>query len=71
VLQYLPQAYDVFKSCSEIVQVNRDEEMVDGYVDYHCPYEFSMLSEMFAYKISHSVRYEVACPSGAVSVSQV
>jgi hypothetical protein len=39
------------------VQVNRFEEMVDGYFDYHRPYEFSLLSEMFAYKISHSVRY--------------
>jgi hypothetical protein len=58
VLQCLPQAHDdVFKSCSEIVQVNRSEEMVDGYFDYHRPYEFSLLSEMFAYKISHSVRY--------------
>jgi len=58
VLHCLPRAYDeVFKSCSEIVQVDRDEEMMDGYLDYHRPYEFSVLSEMFAYKISHSVRY--------------
>jgi hypothetical protein len=57
VLQCLPVACDeVFKSCGEIVQVDRDEEMVDGYLDYHRPYEFSVLSEMFAYKISHSVR---------------
>ncbi|XP_023722312.1 polyphosphoinositide phosphatase isoform X3 [Cryptotermes secundus] len=57
VLQCLPQAYDeIFKSCSEIMQVNRCEELVDGYFDYHRPYEFSLLSEMFAYKISHSVR---------------
>ncbi|KAJ4450362.1 hypothetical protein ANN_01783 [Periplaneta americana] len=57
VLKCLPRAYDeVYKSCSEIVQVNREEEMVDGYLDYHRPYEFSLLSEMFAYKISHSVR---------------
>lgn len=57
VLQCLPLAYDeVFKSCSEIVQVDRDEEMVNDYLDYYRPYEFSVLSEMFAYKISHSVR---------------
>jgi hypothetical protein len=57
VLQCLPRAYnEVFKSCSEIVQVDRGEEMMDGYLDYHRPYEFSVLSEMFAYKISHSVR---------------
>ncbi|XP_021930224.1 polyphosphoinositide phosphatase isoform X2 [Zootermopsis nevadensis] len=57
VLRYLPRAYDdVFKSCSDVMQVGRDEEMADGYVDYHRPYEFSVLSEMFAYKISHSVR---------------
>jgi hypothetical protein len=54
----LPLAYDeVFKRCSEIVQVVRDEEMVDGYLDYYRPYEFSVLGEMFAYKICHSVRY--------------
>jgi len=58
VLQCLPRAYnEVFKSCSEIVQVDRGEEMMDGYLDYHRPYEFSVLSEMFGYKISHSVRY--------------
>jgi hypothetical protein len=58
VLQCLPRAYDeVTKNCSEIVQVNRHNEMVDGYFDYHRPYEFSLLSEMYAYKISHSIRY--------------
>lgn len=58
MLQCLPRAYnEVFKSCSEIVQVDRGEEMMDGYLDYHRPYEFNVLSEMFAYKISHSVRY--------------
>ncbi|PSN50035.1 hypothetical protein C0J52_03285 [Blattella germanica] len=56
VLPCLPRAYnEVFKTCSEIVQVSHEEEMVDGYLDYHRPYEFSILSEMFAYKISHSV----------------
>ncbi|KAJ9595423.1 hypothetical protein L9F63_013382, partial [Diploptera punctata] len=57
VLPCLPRAYDeVYKCCSEVVRVNQDEEMVDGYHDYHRPYEFSLLSDTFAYKISHSVR---------------
>ena len=58
VLRCLPQPYEqVYKCCTEIVRVSQEEEMVDGYVDYHRPYEFSLLSDTFAYKISHSVRY--------------
>ncbi|XP_076766881.1 polyphosphoinositide phosphatase FIG4 isoform X2 [Xylocopa sonorina] len=58
VLKSLPYALnEVTKSCSEIIQVqNSMEEMIDVYYDYHRPYELSLLSEVYAYKISHSVR---------------
>ncbi|XP_014488614.1 PREDICTED: polyphosphoinositide phosphatase isoform X2 [Dinoponera quadriceps] len=58
VLKFLPYALDeVTKSCSEMIQVqNSMEEMIDVYYDYHRPYELSLLSEVYAYKISHSVR---------------
>ncbi|KYN43635.1 Polyphosphoinositide phosphatase [Trachymyrmex septentrionalis] len=58
VLKCLPYALDeVTKSCSEMIQVqNSIEEMIDVYYDYHRPYELSLLSEVYAYKISHSVR---------------
>ncbi|KYN11709.1 Polyphosphoinositide phosphatase [Trachymyrmex cornetzi] len=58
VLKCLPYALDeVTKSCSEMIQVqNSIEDMIDVYYDYHRPYELSLLSEVYAYKISHSVR---------------
>ncbi|XP_011878471.1 PREDICTED: polyphosphoinositide phosphatase isoform X3 [Vollenhovia emeryi] len=58
VLRCLPYALDeVTKSCSEMIQVqNSTEEMIDVYYDYHRPYELSLLLEVYAYKISHSVR---------------
>ncbi|XP_012535278.1 polyphosphoinositide phosphatase-like isoform X2 [Monomorium pharaonis] len=58
VLKCLPYALDeVTKSCSEMIQVqNSMEDMIDVYYDYHRPYELSLLSEVYAYKISHSVR---------------
>ncbi|XP_043528392.1 polyphosphoinositide phosphatase isoform X2 [Frieseomelitta varia] len=58
VLRCLPYALnEVTKTCSEIIQVqNSTEEMIDVYYDYHRPYELSLLSEVYAYKISHSVR---------------
>ncbi|EFN85512.1 SAC domain-containing protein 3 [Harpegnathos saltator] len=58
VLKCLPYALDeVTKSCSEMIHVqNSIEEMIDVYYDYHRPYELSLLSEVYAYKISHSVR---------------
>ncbi|XP_076673336.1 polyphosphoinositide phosphatase FIG4 isoform X3 [Andrena cerasifolii] len=58
VLKCLPYALnEVTKACTEIVQVqNSIEEMIDVYYDYHRPYELSLLSEVYAYKISHSVR---------------
>ncbi|KAG9432803.1 polyphosphoinositide phosphatase isoform X1 [Apis mellifera carnica] len=58
VLKCLPYALnEITKTCSEIIQVqNSMEEMIDVYYDYHRPYELSLLSEVYAYKISHSVR---------------
>ncbi|XP_043259095.1 polyphosphoinositide phosphatase isoform X2 [Colletes gigas] len=58
VLKCLPYALnEVTKACAEIIQVqNSTEEMIDVYYDYHRPYELSLLSEIYAYKISHSVR---------------
>ncbi|XP_076239443.1 polyphosphoinositide phosphatase FIG4 [Calliopsis andreniformis] len=58
VLKCLPYALnEVTKACAEIIQVqNAMEEMIDVYYDYHRPYELSLLSEVYAYKISHSVR---------------
>ncbi|CAL1677908.1 unnamed protein product [Lasius platythorax] len=58
VLKCLPYAFDeITKSCLEMIQVqNSMEEMIDIYYDYHRPYELSLLSEVYAYKISHSIR---------------
>ncbi|KAF5294867.1 hypothetical protein FQR65_LT10665 [Abscondita terminalis] len=58
VIHCLPYSYnDLTKTCSEMIQVqSRDVEMIDAYTDYYRPYELSVLSEMFAYKISNSIR---------------
>ncbi|KAK9307836.1 hypothetical protein QLX08_001916 [Tetragonisca angustula] len=58
VLRCLPYALnEITKTCSEMIQVQSStEEMIDVYYDYHRPYELSLLSEVYAYKISHSVR---------------
>jgi hypothetical protein len=58
ILKCLPYAYnDLTKACSEIIQVHsRDAEMIDAYSDYHRPYELSVLNDVFAFKISNSVR---------------
>ncbi|KAF4520837.1 hypothetical protein B566_EDAN007133 [Ephemera danica] len=57
VLGALPTPFELLsKSCSEIVRVNPRDEMVDSYFDYYRPYEFNILNEMFAFKITHSVR---------------
>lgn len=58
VLKCLPYSYnELTKACTEIIQVQtRDVEMIDAYTDYHRPYELSILNELFAYKISNSIR---------------
>ncbi|XP_046738067.1 polyphosphoinositide phosphatase isoform X4 [Diprion similis] len=58
VLKCLPYALnEVTKSCSEMIQLQHtQEEMVDVYYDYHRPHELSVLLDVYAYKISHSVR---------------
>ncbi|XP_023245586.1 polyphosphoinositide phosphatase isoform X2 [Copidosoma floridanum] len=54
----LPYAYwDVTKTCAEVILVqDAKEEMIDVYYDYYRPYELSLLSELFSYQVSHSVR---------------
>lgn len=58
VLKCLPYSvFDVTKACAEIIQVqDTQEEMIDIYYDYYRPYELSLLSEVYAYQVSHSVR---------------
>ncbi|XP_044255636.1 polyphosphoinositide phosphatase isoform X2 [Tribolium madens] len=58
VLKCLPYAYnDMTKACSELIQVHsKDAEMIDAYSDYHKPYELSVLNDVYAFKISNSVR---------------
>ncbi|XP_043676781.1 polyphosphoinositide phosphatase isoform X1 [Vespula pensylvanica] len=58
ILKCLPYAFnEVTKTCSEMIQVQSTlEEMIDVYYDYHRPYELSLLADLYAYKISHSVR---------------
>ncbi|GLV33113.1 FIG4 phosphoinositide 5-phosphatase [Carabus blaptoides fortunei] len=58
VLRCLPYAYnDVTKSCSEIIKLESKEiEMIDAYTDYHRPDLLSEMSDMYAYKISNSIR---------------
>ncbi|EFA02109.1 polyphosphoinositide phosphatase [Tribolium castaneum] len=58
VLECLPYAYnDMTKACSELIQVHsKDAEMIDAYADYHKPYELSVLNDVYAFKISNSVR---------------
>lgn len=58
VLRSLPYAYnDLTKGCSELIQVHsKDAEMIDSYVEYYRPYEMTVLSDVFALKISNSIR---------------
>ncbi|XP_056641119.1 polyphosphoinositide phosphatase isoform X2 [Diorhabda sublineata] len=58
VLRSLPYAYnDLTKGCSELIQVHsQDAEMIDSYVEYYRPYELTVLSDVFALKISNSIR---------------
>ncbi|KAF5302794.1 hypothetical protein FQA39_LY01974 [Lamprigera yunnana] len=58
VIKCLPYSYhDLTKTCSEMIQLQSgDVEMIDAYTDYYRPYELSILSEMFAYKVSNSIR---------------
>ncbi|XP_060530474.1 polyphosphoinositide phosphatase isoform X2 [Cylas formicarius] len=58
VYKSLPYAYnDLTKSCSELIQVlSRDIEMIDSYLDFYRPYEFSVLDDVYGYKISNTVR---------------
>ena len=60
MLRYLPLPYhEVIKSCSSIVPVAASESLVDGYYEYYRPFEFSIISDLFAFTVSHSVRLVV------------
>ncbi|XP_030749376.1 polyphosphoinositide phosphatase [Sitophilus oryzae] len=58
VFKCLPYAFnDVTKSCFELIQVHSKEiEMIDSYVDYYRPHEFSALYDVFAFTVSNSIR---------------
>jgi len=57
MLRYLPLPYDeVIKSCSSIVSVAAKDTVVDGYYEYYRPFEFSIISDLFAFTVSHSTR---------------
>ena len=58
VLKSLPYAFnDITKACSELIQIHsRDVEMIDSYMDYYRPYELSVLGDVFALKVSNSIR---------------
>ena len=58
MLRYLPLPYDeVIKSCSSIVSVAAKDTVVDGYYEYYRPFEFSIISDLFAFTVSHSTRF--------------
>jgi len=57
MLRYLPLPYDeVIKSCSSIVSVLAKNTLVDGFYEYYRPFEFSIISDLFAFTVSHSTR---------------
>lgn len=58
IVKCLPYAYnDLTKSCSELIQIHsRDVEMIDSYIDYYRPYELSVLDDVYALKVSNSIR---------------
>lgn len=58
IIKCLPYAYnDLTKSCSELIQIHsRDVEMIDSYIDYYRPYELSVLDDVYALKVSNSIR---------------
>lgn len=57
VLEVLPRAQDELRrNYMQVLQVNPQDEIVDAYQDYYQPLRFSVLGELFPYKISNSVR---------------
>lgn len=47
---------EMTKKSTELTAVCPNEESVDGFLDYHRPYELTYLNETFSSEISHSVR---------------
>lgn len=57
VVESLPRAQDELKrTYMQAFQVQPQDEIVDAYQDYHQPTRYSVLAELFPYKISNSVR---------------
>lgn len=44
------------RSLTEVMKLDADNEKVDGFVELYRPYEMSVLSELFMFSLSHSVR---------------
>lgn len=57
VLEGLPRAQaELKRTYMQILLVHPQEEIVDAYQDYYQPLKFSILADLFPYKISNSVR---------------
>ncbi|XP_050728957.1 polyphosphoinositide phosphatase-like isoform X2 [Eriocheir sinensis] len=57
VMESLPLAVEeTRKTVALLVPVTPNEPKVDLYLDFHRPFEFCILSELFTYHMSHSVR---------------
>jgi len=59
IVQALPKPiYTKNKPVFEILTIKKDDERADCFFDYYRPYEFHVLDDTFAFKMTHSVRYE-------------
>lgn len=58
LLECLPYSvFETSKTCLELKNVARaDNEIVDAYYDYYRPFELSLLTNAYAYQVSHSTR---------------
>lgn len=61
VIEHLPLPYEeVVKGSSEeeveIVLLAKDDERIDSYIDFHRPFELSIMGELLPYTLIHSVR---------------
>ncbi|KAJ1519714.1 hypothetical protein ONE63_004974 [Megalurothrips usitatus] len=57
ILDALPRSQDELKrTYMQVAKVHPRDEIVDAYQDYYQPMRFSVLDELFPYKISNSVR---------------
>lgn len=57
VLEVLPRSLEeVKRTYMQVLPAEPRDELVDAYQDYYQPLRFSVLAELFSYKISNSVR---------------